>query len=306
MNSQAHAVFAGGETIERPAGALVQPFNIRALLSRLPKAETTNLAAPAAVLAVIALCALAPGLIAPYDPADMDVQALLAPPSAAHPFGTDHLGRDLFSLIIHGARQSVMVAVGAVVVGTLIGGAIGLLTGYVGRWIDTAFMRALDIWLAVPDVLLVIIIATALRANLFNMVLTIGIVSVPRYARVMRAQVIAIKNRPFVQAARAIGASDATILLRHILPHSLSPMLVLATLGIGMAAQTGAALSFIGLGLVADIPDWGYLLNQARSYLSVAWWFGAFPGLAITLLVIAANLLGNALRQRLDPRGRTR
>ncbi|HEX7872344.1 MAG TPA: ABC transporter permease [Sphingobium sp.] len=305
MNSQVHVAFAGSGAPERPAGAPVQAFNIGALLQRLPAART-SFVIPAGILAIMLLCVLVPELVAPYGPLDMDAQALLSAPSSAHWFGTDHMGRDILSLIIHGARQSIMVAVSATLVALFVGGAIGLVTGYVGRWPDALFMRFFEIWLSVPDILLIIVIATALRPSMTNMVLTIGIVSAPRFTRVMRAQVIAIKHRPFVEAARAIGATDTDILLRHVLPHSLSPMLVLTTLGVGNAAQTGAMLSFIGIGLVADIPDWGAVLSQARSYLTVAWWFGAFPGLAITTLVIAVNLLGDALRQKLDPRGRAR
>lgn len=216
------------------------------------------------------------------------------------------MGRDVLSLVIHGARQSIMMAVSATLVALFVGGAIGLVTGYLGGWLDGIAMRFMEIWQAVPNILLIIVIATALRPSVTNTVLTIGVVSTPGFARVMRAQVIAIKHRPFVEAARAIGASDIDIVLRHVLPHSLSPMLVLTTLGVGNAAQTGAMLSFIGIGIAADIPDWGFILSQARSYLTVAWWFGAFPGLAITTLVIAVNLLGDALRQKLDPRGRAR
>ena len=193
----------------------------------------------------------------------------------------------------------------AVGIGGLLGGIIGLVSGYAGRAIDTALMRLMDIWLSVPDILLAIVIAAALGASLRNTILAVGLVTVPRYARVMRAQVIAIKSRPFVEASRSIGSSHRAILLGHILPHTLSPMLVMATLGVGSAILIGASLSFIGLGVIDDRPDWGFLLSQGRSYLTVAWWFATFPGLAITALVISVNLLGDAMRIRLDPRGRT-
>ncbi|CAN5140034.1 ABC transporter permease [soil metagenome] len=323
MNSQVPAAafgaaesltLAGAQpTADRPSSPPAQPlpqaFSIGALLQHLPQslpATRASFAIPVAILLLMLAWAVVPGLIAPYSPMDMDAQALLSAPSASHLLGTDHLGRDIYSLIVHGARQSIFVAVSAVAVGLVTGSAVGIVTGYVGRWVDAAFMRLLEIWLAVPDILLIIAIATALSPSITNIILTIGIVSAPRYARVMRAQVISIKHRPFVDAARAIGASDASILFRHILPHGLSPMLVLATLGVANALQTGAMLSFIGLGLISDIPDWGAVLNQARSYLTVAWWFGAFPGLAITILVIAINLIGDVMRQKLDPRGRAR
>jgi peptide/nickel transport system permease protein len=210
------------------------------------------------------------------------------------------------SLLIYGARQSLFIGLTATAIGTLLGGLLGLIAGYAGRTVDMALMRLLDIWMSVPDVLLVIILATALTPSTTNMILTIGIVLVPRYARVMRSQVIAIKGQPYVEASRAIGASHAHLLIRHILPQTLSPMLVMVTLGIAGAVLMVAMLSFIGLGVIDDIPDWGYLLSQGRSYLTVAWWFGTFPGLAITALVISVNLLGEALRHRLDPRSQAR
>ncbi|HEX7819099.1 MAG TPA: ABC transporter permease [Sphingobium sp.] len=305
MNSQVHAPFVLGNSLAQPMARPLPSIPLRAMLRSLSGLRA-GVAIPLALLGLMLLCALVPSLIAPYGPMDMDGNALLQAPSGTHILGTDHLGRDVFSLVVHGARQSIMVAASAVVVGLSLGGLIGLITGYVGGWVDGLFMRVLEVWLAIPDILLVIALATALRPSLTNMILTIGIVSVPRYARVMRAQVMAIKHRPFVEASRAIGASDFSILRGHILPHSLSPMLVLATLGIANAAQMGAALSFIGLGVVDDIPDWGFLLSQAQSYLTVAWWFGAFPGLAITTLAIGVNVLGNSLRQKLDPRAKTR
>jgi peptide/nickel transport system permease protein len=169
-----------------------------------------------------------------------------------------------------------------------------------------ALMRLIDIWLSVPDILLAIIIAAALGASLTNTILAVGVVSVPRYARVMRAQVIALKARPFIDASRAIGGSHVKILVGHILPHTLSPMLVMVTLGVGNAVLMGASLSFIGLGVIDDRPDWGFLLGQGRGYLTVAWWFSTFAGVAITALVLSVNILGDALRRRFDPWSRAR
>ncbi|MET0238989.1 MAG: ABC transporter permease [Sphingobium sp.] len=305
MNSQVHAPFALAEAAVLPVGRTTPALRWRDI-SRYLGGVSWSVAIPLTLLGLMVLSALIPSLLSPYGPLDMDAEALLQAPSVNHLLGTDNLGRDVFSLVIHGARQSLMIAVSAVVVGLTLGGLVGLVTGYVGRWVDALFGRFLEVWLSIPDILLVISIAAALRPSFANMILTIGIVSVPRYARIMRAQVLAIKHRPFVDAARAIGATDTDIVLRHILPHSLSPMLVLATLGVANAAQMGAMLSFIGLGVVDDIPDWGYLLSQSQSYLTVAWWFGAFPGLAITMLAIGVNVLGNVLRQKLDPRGKAR
>lgn len=259
---------------------------------------------PSIVLLVLALWAIEPAWFAPYRPTAMDQNAILQAPSLAHLLGSDHLGRDILSLVIYGSGQSLMVGIGAVSISLLIGGPIGAITGYAGGVLDMAVMRLIDIWLSVPSLLLILLIATALPPNLGNIILIIGLVTAPHFARVMRSQVLAVKSRPFVEASRAIGGSHLSIFLRHILPHTLSQMLVLCTLGVGTAMLTGAMLSFIGVGAIQDRPDWGFLLNQGRSYLTVAWWFATFPGLAITAVVISLNLLGDALRQRLDPRSR--
>jgi peptide/nickel transport system permease protein len=279
------------------------PFGSARIFAILGGIEASVILSAVIVLAMV-ICALAPALVAPFAPTDMDHEAILQAPNGIHKLGTDHLGRDILSLLIYGARQSLEIGVGAVLIGTLAGGTLGLIAGYMGRAVDMALMRIIDIWMSVPDILLVIIIATALTPSVPHMILTIGIVSAPRYARVMRAQVIALKARPYVEASRALGASHARLLLRHILPHTVSPMLVMVTLGIAVAVLMGASLSFIGLGVIDDNPDWGYLLSQGRSYLTVAWWFGTFPGIAITALVISINLLGDALRQHLDPSAR--
>jgi peptide/nickel transport system permease protein len=303
MNAETHQQFLARDiSLARPVAL---PFDPRRLLVPLRQSDPA-LVLSGLVVVVLAAWALAPAWIAPFSPTDMDHGAILQAPSAAHRLGTDHLGRDILSLLIYGARQSLFIGLTATAIGTLLGGLLGLIAGYAGRTVDMALMRLLDIWMSVPDVLLVIILATALTPSTTNMILTIGIVLVPRYARVMRSQVIAIKGQPYVEASRAIGASHAHLLIRHILPQTLSPMLVMVTLGIAGAVLMVAMLSFIGLGVIDDIPDWGYLLSQGRSYLTVAWWFGTFPGLAITALVISVNLLGEALRHRLDPRSQAR
>ena len=257
-----------------------------------------------AVLGLIVLAAAIPGVLAPYAPTDLDHGAVLSAPSARHWAGTDHLGRDIFSLIVFGARQTLLVALSSVAIGTLGGTALGLACGYGGRWFDGAVTRLIEIWLAIPDVLLVIVLATALTPSMGNVVLTIGVVMIPRGSRIVRAQGVALRHRPFITAARALGVSERSILFDHVLPHTLSPLLVMATLGVAMAALMGSMISFLGLGAVDDLPDWGYLISQARSYLTVAWWMGAFPGVAITLFVIAVNMLGDRLRISFNPRAR--
>jgi peptide/nickel transport system permease protein len=293
----------------QPAVALPQALPVETAASaRRPRRAWARqfalLLAFAVVLAMIA-CALVPGSLAPFDPTDMDSDAILQAPGLVHLLGTDHFGRDVFSLLIYGSRQSLLLGACAVLVGGGLGGLIGLVSGYAGRWVDMAMMRLLDIWMSVPDMLLAIVVAAGLGASFTNTILAVGLVTIPRYARLMRAQVISIRNRPFVEASRSIGSSHTRIAVQHVLPHTLPAMMVMATLGVGSAILIGASLSFIGLGVVDDRPDWGFLLSQGRSYLSAAWWFATFPGLAITALVIAINVLGDGLRDRLDPELRT-
>ncbi len=254
------------------------------------------------LLIMVAACAIAPAWIAPYASTTMHSDAILQPPGAGHWFGTDQFGRDVFSLVVHGARQSLLIGVAAVLVGCSVGVSVGLLAGYVGGWLDALLMRLTDVWMAVPNLLLAIAIATALKPSLTNTILAISVAAVPRYARVLRGQAMAVRGRAFVEASRAAGASHLAILRGHILPHCGAPILVLATLGVGTSILAGSSLSFLGLGVNDESPDWGYLLTQGRGYLTVAWWTVTFPGLAITTLVISVNLLGDALRRKLDPR----
>lgn len=303
MNAQAQALPLAAEPLLHAIHPEVTERPRRAATRDWPRADVV---VPGAIVAIMIGWALLPGLSAPYGPTDLSRDAILQAPSAAHLFGTDHLGRDVLSLVVHGARQSLFIAGISVLIAAIAGGGVGIVCGYAGKWFDMAVMRVIEILMSIPDILLMIIIATALGPSLKNMIFTIGFVLSPRFARVMRSQVIALRHRPFVEAARAIGASDLSILVRHILPHAFSPLLVLASLGVASAALLQASLSFIGLGVVGDVPDWGYLLSQARSYLTVAWWFGAFPGLAITALVVSVNMLGEALRLRFDPRAQAR
>ncbi|WP_077034532.1 ABC transporter permease [Pelomonas sp. KK5] len=255
-----------------------------------------------ALLVLVVACALAPGWIAPYAPTAMRSDAILQGPGLAHWFGTDQFGRDVLSLVVHGARQSVLIGVAAVLLSGTVGVALGLAAGYAGGWLDAVLMRLTDVWMAIPNLLLAIAIATALRPSLANTILAISIAAVPRYTRVLRGQAVALRGRSFVEAARAAGASHWAILRGHILPHCSATILVLATLGVGTSILVGASLSFLGIGVNDEAPDWGYLLTQGRGYLSIAWWTVTFPGLAITTLVVSINLLGDALRRKLDGR----
>lgn len=289
-------------SLDAPATLLRTTAASRPERYRLPALAKPRLLVPSLLIIVMLAFALAPGWFAPFEPTDMDTFAILAPPGGGHLLGTDHFGRDILSLVIHGARQSLLMGAFAVLVGGFVGGAIGLVAGYAGRRADMVLMRLLDVWMSVPDILLAIILAAALGPSLTNTIIAVGLVTVPRYARVMRAQVLATRERPFIVASQAIGSPHRLIVFGHIVPHTFSQMLVMATLGLGSAILIGASLSFIGLGVIDDRPDWGFLLSQGRNYLTVAWWFATFPGLAVTALVISVNLLGDALRDRLDPR----
>lgn len=258
----------------------------------------------AALLVVVftVACAIVPGWIAPYDPTQMMTDAILQAPSAAHLFGTDYFGRDIFSVVVHGSRDSLLIGFASVLVGGIVGSALGIISGYAGGIVDTITMRAVDILMAVPGVLLALSVAAALGPGLMNIALAVAVSSIPGYARVMRGQVISVKGLPFITATRSLGGSNARIFWKHVLPHSLSPLLVMATLGVGTSILTGSGLSFLGLGVLKEIPDWGALLSQGRGYLTVAWWICTFPGLAITLFVLAVNLIGDDIRDRLDPK----
>jgi peptide/nickel transport system permease protein len=210
------------------------------------------------------------------------------------------LNIDAIVRIIYGARQSILVAFGAILLGTTCGTVLGLVSGYAGGRVDAVSMRLVDVWMSIPPMLLALIVAAALGGGFSSTVIAIASMLVPRFARVIRARVIGIKILPFIAAARAMGASRLWILWRHVLPHTGSVILVLATVGVAEAIIIGASLSFIWLGVNPDQPDWGYILSEGRNYLTDAWWYATFPGLAITLLVVSVNLLGDALRTRTD------
>ncbi|MEK8127077.1 ABC transporter permease [Paenibacillus filicis] len=253
-------------------------------------------------LVFIVACALFPGWIAPYSPTVMMPAQILQPPSAAHLFGTDFLGRDVFSVVVHGSRDSLFIGAASVIAGGIIGGTIGVLAGYVEGFFDVVVMRLVEIIMTIPGILLALAIAAALKPSLFNIVLAVAVSAVPGYARVLRGQILSIKRRSFITAARSIGTSRLQIFVRHVLPNSWSPLLVMATIGMGTSILVGSSLSFLGLGIIKEIPDWGSLLSQGRGYLTVAWWMSTFPGIIITMLVLSVNLLGDHLRDYLDPK----
>jgi peptide/nickel transport system permease protein len=285
---------------------LAEPSAASKFHLRLPRKISFAVLVPVLIIAAIVVCALVPGWVAPFSPTDMDDNAILSAPSFHHLLGTDQFGRDICSLLIYGAQRSLEIALFAMVFSSIVGTSIGLVSGFAGGWIDMALMRLIDIWMSVPPMLLALIIAAALGGSFEAIISAIGSMTLPPFARVIRAQVIAVKARPFVAASQALGASPLRVMLQHVLPHILSQFLVLATLGLGQAILVGATLSFIGLGVIDDRPDWGYLLSQGRDYLSDAWWCATFPGLAITALAVSVNLLGDTLQSRFNPHNQKR
>jgi peptide/nickel transport system permease protein len=255
------------------------------------------------VAAFLLLTVIAPE-IAPYDPYDQDFGVALQAPSLDHVFGTDQFGRDELSRVLYGTRTallSILVADGiALVIGTM----LGLIAGFYGKWVDSATMRLVDVLLAFPYLLLAMIIVAALGPSLVHSMIAIGIVATPVYARVIRGQVLAVRTTEFVLAARAIGGSATRIMLRHVLPNSFTPILVMATLQAGTVVVETAGLSFLGMGAQPPSPDWGSVLAEGQGYFLTSWWIATFPGLAIFLVVLGFNLLGDALRDHFDPRRR--
>jgi peptide/nickel transport system permease protein len=240
--------------------------------------------------------------IAPYDPVAPAPDAVLQAPSWPHPFGTDELGRDVLSRVLYGSRISLQVGVVAVGIAMVIGTILGLIAGFNGGAWDTVIMRGTDVLLAFPGILLAIAIVATLGPSLINVMIAVGIGAVPVYARTVRGSTLSVRQLEYVEAARAAGATTARVLGRHILRNTSAPILVLATVGVGLNILIAAGLSYIGLGAQPPTPEWGAMLSGARQYLRDAWWTAVFPGLAITAAVVGVNLLGDGLRDVLDPR----
>ncbi len=248
------------------------------------------------------LLTIAAGWLAPYDPLDQDLSSALSPPASDHWFGADQYGRDMLSRVMYGTRTALLAVIVADGIALVLGCAMGLVAGFFGGRIDSVLMRLVDVLLAFPYLLLALIIVAALGPGLTNSMIAIGIVYTPQYARLIRGQVLAVRGAEYVRAARALGASRLRIMLRHVLPNSFAPILVMATLQAGSVIVETAGLSFLGLGAQPPSPDWGALLADGQSYFLTAWWIATFPGLAIFVVVIGFNLLGDALRDVADPR----
>lgn len=244
--------------------------------------------------------------IAPSDPGKTDVSLKLTPPSFHHFLGTDQLGRDVFSRMLYGSRISLSVGFVAVAISILIGIFVGAVAGYYGRWIDSSLMRFVDIMFCFPTFFLILTVVALLGPNIFNIMLVIGITSWMGTSRFVRAEFLSLRERDFVQAAKALGVKDRRIIFRHILPNALAPVFVSATLDVATAILVEAGLSFLGFGVQPPAPSWGNILTEGRTYIFDAWWLTVFPGLAILITVLSFNLLGEGLRDALDPRLRGR
>jgi len=253
-------------------------------------------------LCILLFIAIFAPLIAPYDPLDDNLMNRYEAPSKDHWMGTDEMGRDILSRIIYGSRISLKVGLLSISVALVFGTLLGILAGFYGGMVDMLIMRVMDIMLAFPSILLAITIVTILGPQLKNAILAIGIINIPRFARVIRSSVISIRESEYIDAARALGANDIRIIVFHLLPNSLAPLIVQSTLGIAEAILEAAALSFLGLGAQPPQPEWGAMLSDARSALQRAPWVATFPGLAIIFGVFGFNLLGDGLRDALDPK----
>ena len=253
------------------------------------------------VLAFFVISAFSP-FIAPYDPNEINVENILAPPSDVHIFGTDALGRDVFSRMVYGAGISLKVGFVAVGIAVIIGILLGAISGYYGSWLDRVIMRFVDIMLCFPSFFLILAVIAFMEPSIFNIMAVIGFTSWMGITRLVRAEFLSLKQRDFVLAARAMGASNFRIIFVHILPNALAPVLVSATLGVASAVLIESALSFLGIGVQPPTPSWGNILTQGKEVLGVAWWLSFFPGLAILLTVLGYNLLGEGIRDATDPR----
>ena len=253
------------------------------------------------VIAFVLIGILAP-FVSPFDPNKQNLRAIFRPPSKEHPFGTDQFGRDILSRILWGARTSLIVATSAIALAMVLGALTGVSVGYRGGWTDEAVMRFVDVLLTFPDIFLAIIVTAVVPPGLGTTVLAIAVYNLPQFIRVARAAALSIRENAFVEAARASGASSAYIVLRHILPNSLAPIVVLATLRTAASILTAAGLSFLGLGVQPPTPEWGTMISEARVYIVTAPWTSLFPGLAIFLTVLSFNLLGDGINDALNPR----
>ena len=253
------------------------------------------------ILGVFLLAILAP-IIAPYDPSDINVKAILLAPSFEHWMGTDGLGRDVLTRMLYGGRISLLVGLVAVGISTAIGIVLGAIAGYYRGWVDTLIMRLVDVMLSIPSFFLILAVIAFLTPSIINVMIVIGLTSWMGVTRLVRAEFLSLQGREFVQASRTLGAKDARLIFTHLLPNSLTPIIVSSVLGVAGAVLLESGLSFLGLGVQAPQASWGNILTDGKDYIQFAWWLSLFPGLAILITVLGYNLLGEGLRDALDPR----
>ncbi|OYY50859.1 MAG: peptide ABC transporter permease [Methylophilaceae bacterium 17-44-8] len=253
------------------------------------------------ILTIFLLAMLAP-IISPYDPDEINVKAILLGPSWSHWMGTDGLGRDVLSRMLHGGRISLLVGLVAVGISTAIGIVLGALAGYYRGWVDTLIMRIVDVMLSIPSFFLILAVIAFLTPSIINIMIVIGLTSWMGVTRLVRAEFLSLSEREFVQASRTLGAKDARLIFTHLLPNSLTPIIVSAVLGVASAVLMESGLSFLGLGVQAPQSSWGNILTDGKEYIQFAWWLSLYPGMAILITVLGYNLLGEGLRDALDPR----
>lgn len=254
------------------------------------------------ILVLVLLCTIVPGLLAPYDPDQLGVGDNLEPPTLQHLMGTDEFGRDILSRIIYSARVELLVSIAGVGLAVVLGVPLGLVSGYRGGWVDAVAMRIQEGIIAFPAILFAILVVVAFDTSAISIILTVGVVYLPRFARLIRGTVLVLKGQEFILASRACGVSEARLIFRHILPNCLAPILVLVTLAMGVAVLIEAGLSYLGLGIQPPTATWGTMLQHAQSYPAQAPWYVLAPGFCIFLLVLALNMIGDTLRDTLDPR----
>lgn len=257
-------------------------------------------------IVLLSLVAIFADQIAPYGMREQNLSNALQFPNATHWLGTDDLGRDILSRIIYGTRVSLTVGVSAVVLALIIGGILGVVAGYYKGWVDTLIMRFCDILLSIPSILLAIAIVASLGSSLQNLIIAIGIANIPIFARIIRSGVISVKEQEFIEASEALGANDVRIIFKHIIPNIMSPIIVQSSMGVATAILSAVGLGFIGLGLEASIAEWGTMLNSGRGYIRTHYYLTLYPGLVIMLTVLSFNLLGDGLRDAIDPKMRER
>jgi len=288
-------------TLKGEIKKLMKEHSFGRLFLRRFKQNKLSVAGGIIVLCLFTAAVFAP-LIAPYKPNDIDRNNILMPPDIHHPLGTDDLGRDVLSRMIFGARISLSVGFVAVGISTIIGILLGSLAGYYGGWTERIIMRFIDIMLTIPTFFLILAVIAFIGPSIWNIIIVIGLTAWPGVARLVRAEFLSIKERDYVVAARALGASDMRIIFRHIMINSMAPVLVSAVLGIAGAVLTESALSFLGIGVQPPTPSWGNILTLGKDNIEIAWWLSVFPGLAILITVLGYNLLGEGIRDSIDPR----